>query len=74
MTSYLLLKVSDCGPGVPAEAEGRIFNAFYTTKPNGMGLGLSVARTIVEAHGGVISIEPAFPRGAVFTFTVPQSR
>ncbi len=66
-----VVAVGDTGPGISADQAGQLFNAFYTTKATGMGMGLSVAKTIVEAHGGMIAISQARPRGAVFRFTAP---
>jgi C4-dicarboxylate-specific signal transduction histidine kinase len=63
--------VEDAGPGLdPATAE-RIFDPFFTTKPNGLGMGLSICRSIVEAHGGELSASPRSPHGTTFRFTVP---
>jgi PAS domain S-box-containing protein len=64
--------VRDSGPGMPPERLRRLFDAFYTTKPGGMGMGLSICRSIVEAHGGRISAAPNEPRGAAFEFTLPR--
>jgi two-component system sensor kinase FixL len=63
--------VRDRGPGIPAEAFPRLFEAFYTTKPSGMGMGLPISRSIVEAHGGRIWAENNPDRGATFSFTLP---
>ncbi|PST19301.1 serine/threonine protein kinase [Rhizobium sp. JAB6] len=65
------VSVRDTGVGMPAEMPDRIFEAFYTTKPKGMGMGLAISRSIIEAHGGTIYAAPNFPRGAVFGFTLP---
>jgi C4-dicarboxylate-specific signal transduction histidine kinase len=63
--------VEDTGPGLdPASAE-RIFDAFFTTKAHGLGMGLSICRSIVEAHGGALSASPRSPGGTAFRFTVP---
>ena len=67
----VLLAVRDSGPGLdPANAQ-RVFEAFYTTKAEGMGMGLAICRSIIEAHGGRISAGANEPRGAVFQFTLP---
>lgn len=63
--------VSDTGPGVPAELSDKVFDPFYTTKSTGMGMGLSICRTIIEAHGGRIWVERDRPVGAAFCFTLP---
>lgn len=63
--------VHDQGPGLSAEVEGRLFDAFFTTKPQGLGLGLSICRTIVERHGGRLWADGAEPPGATFRFTLP---
>jgi C4-dicarboxylate-specific signal transduction histidine kinase len=69
------LSVSDLGDGVPREANERLFDPFVTTKPGGLGLGLSICRSVVEAHGGSIrhhqNDERGGHRGAVFAFTLP---
>lgn len=65
------VSVRDTGSGIPAERLDNIFEAFYTTKPKGMGMGLAISRSIIEAHGGTIYAAPNFPRGAVFGFTLP---
>jgi PAS domain S-box-containing protein len=65
------VSVTDAGPGIAAPQLPRLFESFYTTKKDGMGLGLSIARSIVEAHGGRIWAENAPGRGAIFRFTVP---
>src|SRR5262249_25204134 len=65
-----LVAVRDSGPGLDAEAVDRLFEAFYTTKPDGMGMGLAICRSIVEAHGGRLWVKANEPRGAVFQFTL----
>jgi signal transduction histidine kinase len=65
------VSVKDSGPGIdPANIE-RIFGAFYTTKAEGLGMGLSICRSIIEAHGGKLWATSGIPRGAVFHFVVP---
>jgi PAS domain S-box-containing protein len=63
--------VHDTGPGIPAEVADRIFDAFFTTKPDGMGMGLSVSRSIVEDHGGRLRATPNGDGGSTFQFTLP---
>jgi C4-dicarboxylate-specific signal transduction histidine kinase len=63
--------VQDSGPGFPEASAAQIFQAFYTTKPAGLGMGLSICRSIVEAHGGQLRAAAADPTGAIFTFTLP---
>jgi signal transduction histidine kinase len=63
--------VRDSGPGIDPEDLERIFDSFYTTKPTGMGLGLSICSSIVDAHGGRLWADVNEPRGAVFQFTLP---
>ena len=67
----LLISVEDSGTGIDAKDRERIFEPFFTTKPRGMGLGLSICRSIVEAHGGRLWVAPGQLRGAVFQFTLP---
>ena len=67
----VLLTVKDCGVGISAENADRLFSAFFTTKPSGMGMGLSIGRSIIEAHGGRLWAESNLPQGAAFHFTLP---
>jgi C4-dicarboxylate-specific signal transduction histidine kinase len=64
--------VRDTGPGLSPESLSRLFEPFYTTKPDGMGMGLSICRSIIEAHGGRLWATRCEPRGARFQFTVPR--
>ena len=70
-TDRIQVSVQDSGPGIPGEQISRIFAAFFTTKPDGMGLGLSMARSIIEAHGGHIWAENSRNGGATFHFALP---
>jgi signal transduction histidine kinase len=67
----VLVAVSDSGSGLPQAIPERIFEAFYTTKSSGLGMGLSICRSIVEAHGGRLWAAPNEPRGAVFSIILP---
>jgi PAS domain S-box-containing protein len=68
-TQQVLVSVTDCGVGISAENVDRLFNAFFTTKSSGMGMGLSICRTIMEAHGGRLWATANTPHGATFQFT-----
>jgi signal transduction histidine kinase len=70
-SSGVRVAVQDSGPGLPQADSDQVFKAFYTTKPAGLGLGLSICRSIIEAHGGRLWAMPNEPRGAVFCFTLP---
>ena len=70
---WLDFSVSDVGPGIPDGVSEKLFTPFFTTKEEGMGLGLSLCRTVVEQHGGFLGHHPNTPRGTVFSFTLPQS-
>jgi signal transduction histidine kinase len=69
--SGVLIAVKDTGPGVAPANLKHLFAPFYTTKPGGLGMGLSICRSIIEAHGGRLWVTPNLPRGAIFNFTVP---
>ena len=70
--SDVRVAVEDSGPGLTRESFERLFDAFYTTKPGGMGLGLSICRSIIEAHRGRMWATPSTPRGVIFQFTLPR--
>ena len=67
----VFIEVQDTGPGLDPANLDRLFQSFYTTKPDGMGMGLAISRSIVEAHGGRLSAAPNQPHGAVFRVTLP---
>jgi PAS domain S-box-containing protein len=73
-TDGLRVAVCDSGPGIDAGDRERIFDSFYTTKPNGVGIGLSICRSIVESHGGRLWADSQSTRGAGFRFTLPSER
>jgi two-component system sensor histidine kinase DctS len=70
---WLAFSVSDLGPGIAPEIEQQLYTPFFTTKAEGMGLGLSLCRTVMEQHGGTLSFAAQQPQGTVFTFTLPVS-
>jgi PAS domain S-box-containing protein len=67
------VEVEDSGTGIDRQNLGQIFDAFFTTKPNGMGMGLAICRSIVEAHGGTLSVSPGMPYGSVFRIVLPSA-
>jgi signal transduction histidine kinase len=67
----LVISVSDAGVGLPSQQREQIFNAFFTTKHHGIGMGLRISRSIVESHGGRLWAADNSPRGAIFYFTIP---
>jgi len=69
----VLVEVRDTGPGLDPEGAARAFEPFYTTKPDGLGIGLSISRSIVEAHGGQLWVHPNQPHGAIFGFSLPAA-
>jgi PAS domain S-box-containing protein len=72
-TQQVLVSVTDCGVGISAENPDRMFDAFFTTKSSGMGMGLSICRSIMEAHGGRLWATAGVSHGATFQFTLPVS-
>jgi two-component system sensor histidine kinase DctS len=68
---WLEFVVTDVGPGIPPEIQQQLFTPFFTTKSEGMGLGLSLCRTVVEQHGGFLAFEANRPQGTIFRFTLP---
>jgi signal transduction histidine kinase len=70
-SDQIRVAVQDSGPGIEPENIDRVFNAFFTTKPDGIGMGLSICRSIVEAHGGRLWATANVPHGATFQLTLP---
>jgi signal transduction histidine kinase len=72
-TGGVVVEVRDSGIGLDQDRAERVFDAFYTTKAEGLGIGLSISRSIVEAHGGQLWAVPNQPHGAVFGFSLPAA-
>jgi len=70
---HSLISVSDTGVGIPADKVDQIFDTFFTTKPQGTGMGLAISRSIVESHGGRLWAASNSGRGATFRFTLPHT-
>jgi signal transduction histidine kinase len=68
-----MVAVTDSGPGLPPASLDHLFEPFFTTKAGGLGVGLSICRSIIEAHGGRLWVSANVPHGAIFQFTVPAS-
>jgi signal transduction histidine kinase len=73
-SNRVLVAVRDSGPGLAPAALEQLFEAFYTTKSSGMGIGLAICRSIIEAHGGRVWATPNNTRGAIFQFHLPGAR
>jgi C4-dicarboxylate-specific signal transduction histidine kinase len=73
MQSGVRVTVTDAGTGIDQESINRIFDTFFTTKSHGMGMGLSICRSIVEAHGGKLSASPSHPYGSIFEIVLPAA-
>jgi signal transduction histidine kinase len=74
MPSGVRITVADAGTGIDQDSIERIFDTFFTTKSHGMGMGLSICRSIVEAHGGRLSVSPSHPYGSIFEIDLPAAR
>ena len=72
--AWVTFSVIDQGVGISEEVARQVFTPFFTTKPEGMGLGLSLCRTVVEQHGGALRYEPQLPQGTAFIFTLPTQQ
>jgi signal transduction histidine kinase len=68
------ISIADCGPGIPSDNLKQVFEPFFTTKEHGMGMGLSISRTIIEAHGGRIWAENQSGGGAIFHLRLPLAK
>jgi signal transduction histidine kinase len=67
----VLVRVADSGPGLDAKTLEHVFDPYYTTKPEGLGMGLAICRSIIDSHGGRLSLADNHPRGALVSFTLP---
>jgi two-component system sensor kinase FixL len=67
----VVVSVADTGPGIDPEIRAQLFQPFMTTKPDGLGVGLSISRTIIDAHGGKLWVDDNPERGATFRFSLP---
>jgi len=72
--SGVRIAVADSGAGIDRESIDRIFDMFFTTKSHGMGMGLSICRSIIEAHGGKLSASPSHPYGSIFEVDLPAAK
>jgi len=70
----VIIRVEDNGPGIAPADRSRIFDAFFTTRPGGLGMGLVIARSVIRAHGGRLDVEPRSPSGAAFIIHLPAAR
>jgi len=73
-TERILISFEDSGIGIDTKNLARIFDPFFTTKPQGMGMGLAICRSIVEAHGGSLTVSPGISHGSVFQIALPIAR
>jgi C4-dicarboxylate-specific signal transduction histidine kinase len=72
VNGVVFVNVGDRGSGISEEVAKQLFKSFFTTKPDGLGMGLNICRTIIENHGGHLVYENRVDRGVVFSFTVPR--
>ena len=73
VSAWVEFAVIDQGEGISSEVASQLFTPFFTTKVEGMGLGLSLCRTVIEQHGGFLGYEAAAPQGTIFSFTLPAA-
>jgi signal transduction histidine kinase len=71
--SEVIIVVEESGPGIDPKEMNRIFDAFFTTKPQGMGMGLSICRSIIESHGGRLWASARHPNGSIFHVALPST-
>ena len=71
-SKLVYVQIKDTGPGIKPEIENAIFRPFYTTKANGTGLGLALVQSIISRHNGLLSLEPGYGSGAIFTIGLPR--
>jgi len=67
----IIVEVKDSGCGIPAQNMPKLFTHFFTSKPDGLGMGLSISRSIIESHGGIIGVESTEGEKTTFYFTIP---
>ena len=72
--NFVLVRVADSGPGLDPQTLEHVFDPYYTTKPDGLGMGLAICHSIIDAHNGRLWANANEPRGAVFQFTLPADR
>ena len=70
----IIVEVKDSGCGIPAQDIPKLFTHFFTSKPDGLGMGLSISRSIVESHGGKLDVKNNPDRGVTFYFTIPVGK
>ena len=70
---HVLITIADTGPGIDPKVADKIFQPFFTTKPSGMGMGLSICKSIIEAHEGRLTATPGEPSGTVFQISLPNA-
>ena len=74
LNGNIVVSITDNGPGVPIEIQDKVLNAYFTTKREGTGMGLGICRSLIEAHGGTLSVDKDIKKGACFSFTLPAKK